>query len=131
MMQTDGKLIFDLQITVLSFFPKCPLFFLKCPHFFKSPKTLSPVKKFLGRTMDIHNMSKKIMHFTPKSWLSYMVYVGFNNTGLELHIIKYNTLSSSSSSRPSISNSSSGFKPSEIDTPYSSIILLTALTNTT
>ena len=50
-MQTDGKLIFYLQITVPSFFPQCPSFFLKCPHFFKYPGTLSPVMKFLGRTL--------------------------------------------------------------------------------
>ena len=43
--------MFDLQITGPSFSPQCPHFFLRCPHFFKSPGTLSPVMKFLGRTL--------------------------------------------------------------------------------
>ena len=36
-------------VTVI--FPTMSPLFLKCPHFFKSPGTLSPVMKFLGRTL--------------------------------------------------------------------------------
>ena len=51
MVRNYGKLSFNRYITVPSFFSQCPHFFLKCPHIFKSSGTLSPVLKFLGRTL--------------------------------------------------------------------------------